>query len=408
MLITASMIQVASAQSWNLTGNAGTTGSNFIGTTDNVSLKFKTKNINRMTISSVGSVGIGTTTPGAKLDVTGNSYLTGHFTNTATGVDNVGVVGGCNNTPGYGWGVWGSGGSTGVRGESRLAGLGNRVGVNGVALDGSGYNRGVSGFASGGSVAYGVFGYAQSATTSTYAGYFEGNVYAVAYYQSSDRKLKNDIQPLSGALSIIQKLKPSVYTFKTNEYQQMQLPAGLQYGLIADEVQQVIPGAVKKAVHPAMYENDDEHNGKKLSEEVEFNAVNYIEMIPILISGIKEQQAMIEKLTAKVAVLEGSDMSNGSAKVAVNAAANTPLLGQNIPNPFENNTIIPFRIPQNCNSASIIISEAGTGKIVKTIPVSCNETQIAIDAGTLSIGSYSYSLFINGELVDSKQMILVK
>jgi hypothetical protein len=75
----------------------------------------------------------------------------------------------------------------------------------------------------------------------------------------------------------------------------MQLPEGNHYGLIADEVQQVMPGAVKKAVQPAQYENKDMHNGKKLSDEVEFNVVNYIEMIPVLIGGMKEQQVMIEK-----------------------------------------------------------------------------------------------------------------
>jgi hypothetical protein len=101
-------------------------------------------------------------------------------------------------------------------------------------------------------------------------------------------------------LSIISQLKPSVYTCKTNEYKQMHLPEGLQYGLIADEVQQVLPGAVKKAIQPAEYENHDEKKGKKLSDEVEFNAVNYTEMIPILIGGIKEQQVIIDNQNKKI------------------------------------------------------------------------------------------------------------
>ncbi|MFP3832253.1 cell wall anchor protein [Chryseobacterium sp. SIMBA_028] len=48
------------AQSWNTTGNAGTNSSNnFIGTTDNQDLTFKTNNTERMKISSTGSVAIG-------------------------------------------------------------------------------------------------------------------------------------------------------------------------------------------------------------------------------------------------------------------------------------------------------------------------------------------------------------
>ncbi|MFY9310222.1 MAG: hypothetical protein WAQ28_14340 [Bacteroidia bacterium] len=59
---------------WSLTGNAGTSaGTNFLGTTDNVSLRFRTNNTEKMIIDSIGRVGIGTTLPSAKLEVTGST-----------------------------------------------------------------------------------------------------------------------------------------------------------------------------------------------------------------------------------------------------------------------------------------------------------------------------------------------
>jgi hypothetical protein len=232
-----------------------------------------------------GNVGIGTATPVNTLDVRGNSVSTGNFVNTSTFLNSVGVQGSCNNTPNYGYGIIGYGGQIGVLGQASLTGTGNRYGVFGIAT--------------GGTLAYGLYGTASGATTN-FSGYFAGDVYCGGSYQGSDRKLKNDIKPLSDAMSIINQLKPSVYTFKTNEYKQMNLPEGLQYGLIADEVQQVVPGAVKKAVQPAEYENHDEKKGKKLSNEVEFSAVNYTEMIPILIGAVKEQQVIITSLQQQI------------------------------------------------------------------------------------------------------------
>lgn len=245
-----------------------------------------------------GKVGIGTTTPAYTLDVTGDFARTGNFVNTKPQGSH-GIYSSCNITPYYGIGVDGFGGWIGIRGLAMLPGFGNRSGVEGYADNGTGYNYGVAGYSLGGTISYGIYGAASGGTTN-WAGYFNGNVHAAGVYTSSDRKLKNDIKPLSGAMSIIEQLKPSVYIFKTNEYKQLNLPEGLQYGLIADEVQQVLPGAVKKAVQPAVYENHDEHNGKKLSDAVEFNAVNYTEIIPILIGAVKEQQLIIDNLQKQI------------------------------------------------------------------------------------------------------------
>src|SRR5882672_1872078 len=66
----------ANAQSWKLIGNSGTTpGINFLGTTDNKTLQFKTNNKLRMIIKNNGPVGIGTSTPAGQLNIDGGSYL---------------------------------------------------------------------------------------------------------------------------------------------------------------------------------------------------------------------------------------------------------------------------------------------------------------------------------------------
>lgn len=61
------------AQSWNVTGNAGTTPTTqFIGTTDSKDFKIRTNNSVRMTIKNNGKVGVGTGNPLAKFHVTGD------------------------------------------------------------------------------------------------------------------------------------------------------------------------------------------------------------------------------------------------------------------------------------------------------------------------------------------------
>jgi hypothetical protein len=55
---------------WKITGNAGTVqATNFLGTTDNVGLSFRTNNTLRQTITNNGNVGIEVVAPTAKLDV---------------------------------------------------------------------------------------------------------------------------------------------------------------------------------------------------------------------------------------------------------------------------------------------------------------------------------------------------
>lgn len=79
----------ASGSNWSLSGNSGLdSAGNFIGTRDGKPFTIKTNNLPRMMVSSQGNVGIGTTTPTAKLNVDGTVKLQ----NLATGSTEVDVL----------------------------------------------------------------------------------------------------------------------------------------------------------------------------------------------------------------------------------------------------------------------------------------------------------------------------
>jgi hypothetical protein len=65
------VLMPSASDAWKLLGNAGTTaGTNFLGTTDAQDLVFKTNNVEHVrTLASNGNVGIGTASPGARLEV---------------------------------------------------------------------------------------------------------------------------------------------------------------------------------------------------------------------------------------------------------------------------------------------------------------------------------------------------
>jgi len=99
-----------------------------------------------------------------------------------------------------------------------------------------------------------------------------GNVYVGdAIIQSSDRRLKKDIQDISYGLQDILKLRPTEYNWKHIEKDEKSL------GLIAQEVQAVINNVVT------------------YNEEQDKYGVSYTELIPVLIKAIQEQQEVIEQ-----------------------------------------------------------------------------------------------------------------
>jgi len=108
---------------------------------------------------------------------------------------------------------------------------------------------------------------------------------ATAYVTSSDYRLKDNIQPMTGALQKVAALKPCTYTWKAD--------GNSGQGFIAHELQSVVPDCVigeKDAV---------DSNGNPVHQGIDTSF-----LVATLTAAIQEQQAMIDELKARVAALE--------------------------------------------------------------------------------------------------------
>jgi len=113
--------------------------------------------------------------------------------------------------------------------------------------------------------------------------------------QTSDARLKTDIQNATSGLNDVLRLRPVTYKWRTSKDQETKL------GLLAQEVLQVVPQAVK--THD--YEQTEEENPTIQKTELETLGINYSTLVPVLIKAIQEQQATIEQLQQRVNKLEG-------------------------------------------------------------------------------------------------------
>ncbi|MCR4263884.1 MAG: tail fiber domain-containing protein [Candidatus Roizmanbacteria bacterium] len=103
------------------------------------------------------------------------------------------------------------------------------------------------------------------------------SIYLPYISNNSDRRLKKNISKIPNALGKIQKLN-GVYF----EWKNMNKESNKEIGLIAQDVQTVIPEVVRK------------------NSETGFFTVKYAQLTALLIEGMKEQQEQITELKKRI------------------------------------------------------------------------------------------------------------
>lgn len=226
-------------------------------------------------------------------------------------------------------------------------------------------------------------------------------VKAASYSTVSDSTLKTNITPIENASEILNSINTYSYTMKRDENE-------VGYGVLAQELENILPALVDSA------------QGVR--------GVNYIGLIPFLISGFQEKDKALNDLQNEIvqikaendwlreqvemllATMNGEKNSNNlkSQHSTNDNMGGCPVLYQNNPNPFSQETRIHYFLPETSNNASLIIYNLQGQELANYSLTQKGEQDCIIQGSELMAGMYVYTLIVDNQIVDSKRMILTK
>ena len=124
--------------------------------------------------------------------------------------------------------------------------------------------------------------------------YIPGDLFVGSLINPSDLLLKNNILEISTELSDkIMRLKPTQFTFKSDKQGQ------IHYGFIAQEFEEHLPELV--TIKPISTSNPN-MNPSLLANQNKIKAINYLEILPLLVHKIQSMQKEIDILKDKLKI----------------------------------------------------------------------------------------------------------
>lgn len=146
---------------------------------------------------------------------------------------------------------------------------------------------------------------------------------------------------------------------------------------------------------------------QELDENQKWEAGSRKSEVDELKKEIKDQQKQIDELKQMVNSLSGNSSLSEKTSSQIIELGSEAKLEQNVPNPFDNSTAISYYLPESSRNAFINIYD-GSGHVLKSVVLETGQGQLILKAGELGAGNYSYSLYVDGKLIYTRQMELLR
>ncbi len=261
----------------------------------------------------------------------------------------------------------------------------------------------------------------------------------VSWTTFSDGRYKKDVKEDVPGLAFINNLRPVTYTVNVrglNEYfsKESKLSANDNNETINTELQKA-EEAAGKIVYNGFLAQEVEEAAKQLN--FDFSGVDkpqskdglyglrYDNFVVPLVKAVQELSSQNENLKNQIDAQQKININLqeqiDELKTIIlkeqNTTINKPfekanptkaILEQNSPNPFSEGSIIKYNMPDHFTKASITVNDI-SGKTIQQFAINATGAgAINIRAGSLSSGTYTYSLWVDGRQVNTKKMIITK
>lgn len=251
--------------------------------------------------------------------------------------------------------------------------------------------------------ATGLYVSATGGTNNLAAQIIGSGTFTGTWTQASDQNLKTNIADMpDDTYDRLMQTQTHTYGYDQEGNPAMNLPDGQHYGVLAQEFQELFPELVHLYSLPPTLNED----GTETAPGQEYLAVNYIEMIPILMHGIQRQHQMIAGLQAQVAECCAAGSVHRSSH-AQSAAATYENDLRIVPNPVAERTELRYTVAQE-GRVRLEITDA-IGRIALTREEGLRTAGLFMyewDTTLLAPGTYNCALYINDEFLVKKSVKL--